>query len=164
MNGSVYTLVDQKVSANYGAWAVTSDAEMGGKSKATIQAVAGGANGSKAALQVTGEVVPGAPFAWAGVAFHPGASPDEAVNLSSKKTLSFWAKGDGKGYAIAVMTESGAGQMPVIQPFSAGPEWKQYTFSWSDFKTDGHDITGIAFAHAQDAGNFEFEIDEVEIE
>ena len=27
----------------------------------------------------------------------------------------------------------------------------------------GHDVTGIAFAHAQEPGKFEFEIDEVEI-
>jgi beta-glucosidase len=161
--GMVSNFDDQKITANYGAWAITSDAEMGGKSKATMQAVAGGANGSKGALQVTGELLPGASFTWAGVAFHPGASADEAVNLSSKKTLSFWAKGDGKSYAVAVMTESSAGQMPGIQPFVAGPEWKQYTFPWSDFKTEAHDVTGIAFAHAQDAGKFEFEIDEVEI-
>lgn len=161
--GMVSNFDNQKVSANYGAWAVTSDTEMGGKSKATMQAVAGGANESKGALQVTGELFPGAPFTWAGVAFHPGASAEEAVNLSSKKTLSFWAKGDGKSYAVAVMTESSAGQMPGIQPFVAGPEWKQYMFPWSDFKTDAHDVTGIAFAHAQDTGKFEFEIDEVEI-
>ena len=161
--GMVSNFDDQKVSANYGAWAVTSDAEMGGKSNSAVQAVAGGANGSTGAMRVTGELLPGAPFTWAGVAFHPGASADEAVNLSGKKTLSFWAKGDGKSYAVAVITESGAGQMPVIQPFSVGPEWKQYTFSWSNFKTDGHDITGIAFAHAQEPGKFEFELDEVEI-
>jgi beta-xylosidase len=154
---------DLKLTARYGMWALTSDAEIGGKSQATLQPVAGGANGSKGALQVTGELVPGAAFTWAGVAFHPGASADEAVNLSGKKTLSFWAKGDGKNYAVAVVTESSAGQMPVIQPFTAGPEWKQYTFSWSDFKTDGHDVTGIAFAHAQEPGKFEFEIDEVKI-
>jgi beta-glucosidase len=161
--GVVSNFDDQKVAATYGEWAVTSDVEMGGKSKSTMQTVAGGANGSKGALEVTGEVVPGASFTWAGVAFHPGSTPDEAVNLSSKKTLSFWAKGDGKNYAVAVMTESSAGQMPGIQPFVAGPEWKQYTFPWSDFKTDAHDVTGIAFAHAQEPGKFEFEIDEVEI-
>ncbi len=161
--GMVSNFDDLKTSASFGAWAVTSDVEMGGKSKATMQAVPSGANGSQGALQVTGELVPGASFTWAGVAFHPGSSPDEAVNLSSKKTFSFWAKGDGKTYAVAVVTESSAGQMPGIQPFVAGPEWKQYTFPWSDFKTDAHDVTGIAFAHAQEPGKFEFEIDEVEI-
>jgi beta-glucosidase len=161
--GMVSNFDDLKTSAKYGVWAVTSDAEMGGKSKATMQAVAGGANGSNGTLQVTGEIVPGADFTWAGVVFHPGPTPDEAVNLSSKKTLSFWAKGDRRIYAVAVETESTAGQMPGIQQFVAGPEWKQYTFPWSDFKTDAHDVTGIAFAHVQEPGKFEFEIDEVEI-
>jgi hypothetical protein len=142
---------------------VTSDQQMGGKSTATMKAVEGGANASKGALQVTGEIVPGADFTWAGVLFHPGSSPEEAVNLSRRKTISFWAKGDGKSYAVAVMTESNSGGMPGIQPFVAGPEWKQYSFPLSDFQTDGHDVTGIAFAHAQQPGKFEFELDDVAI-
>ena len=53
--------------------------------------------------------------------------------------------------------------MPAIMPFAVGPEWKQYSFPWSAFKTDAGDLRGIAFAHAQEPGKFEFEIDEVEI-
>jgi hypothetical protein len=53
--------------------------------------------------------------------------------------------------------------MPAIQPFVAGPEWKQFSFPLSQFQTDGHDLLGFAFAHAQEPGKFEFEIDEVEI-
>ena len=154
---------DLSLSASYGGWMTTSDQEIGGKSTATIKAVASGANGSAGALQVSGEVVPGAQFAWAGATFHPGASPDDAVNLASKKTISFWAKGDGKNYALAVLTESNSGQMPGIQPFVAGPEWKQYTFAISDFQTDGHDVKGLVFAHAQEPGKFEFELDQLEI-
>ncbi|MCU1271792.1 MAG: beta-glucosidase [Acidobacteriaceae bacterium] len=161
--GVVSNFDDMKTSASYGAWMITSDQQMGGKSTASMHPIEGGATGSKGALQVTGEIQPGADFTWAGVVFHPGSSPEDAVNLSSKKTISFWAKGDGKNYAVAVQTESTAGQMPGIQPFAAGPEWKQYTFSWSDFKTDGHDVVGIAFARAQEPGKFEFEIDEVAI-
>ncbi len=154
---------DLKVSAAYGGWMVTSDAQMGGKSKAAMQAVEGGANGTKGALKVDGEIIPGADFSWAGVLFYPGSSPEDAVNLANKKTIWFWAKGDGKNYAVAVQTESTAGQMPGIQPFVPGAEWKQYSFPFSSFNTDGHDITGIAFAHAQEPGKFEFEIDAVEI-
>lgn len=162
-SGVVSNFDDLKVSANYGAWQATSDSQMGGKSTSAMQAVAGGANSSKGALRVTGEIVPGAPFTWAGVFFFPGSSPADTANLSSKKTLSFWAKGDGTNYAVAVQTESNSGQMPAIQPFVAGPEWKQYSFQLSDFKTDGSDLRGIAFARAQEPGKFEFEIDEVEI-
>jgi hypothetical protein len=114
-------------------------------------------------LKITGEIVPGgAPFNWAGILFFPGASPDDAANLSAKQTLSFWARGDSRNYAIAVQTQ--ANQMPSIQPFTAGTEWKQYSFPWPMFKTDGSDLVGIAFANAQQPGKFEFEIDEVKIQ
>ena len=163
-SGVVSNFDDLKLSANYGAWMVTSDQRIGGRSKAQMRPVEGGANGSKGALQVAGEIVPGAEFTWAGALFFPGSSPEEAVNLSSKKTISFWAKGDGQNYSVAVQTESNQAQVPAIQRFAAGPEWKHYRFALSDFRTDGHDITGIAFARAQEPGKFEFEIDEVEIQ
>jgi beta-glucosidase len=163
-SGVVSDFDDLKVAANYGSWMTTSDSEAGGKSTSSIQAVSGGANGSKGALKISGELVSGgAPFNWAGVFFFPGASPNDSANLSSKKTLSFWAKGDGKSYAMALQTETNQGQMPAIVPFTTTSDWKQYSFPWSAFKTDGSDIRGIAFAHAQDPGKFEFEIDEVEI-
>ncbi len=163
-SGVVSNFDDLKVAANYGSWMTTSDSEAGGKSTSAMQAVAGGANGSNGALKISGELVSGgAPFNWAGVFFFPGSSPNASANLSSKKTLSFWAKGDGKSYAVAVQTETNQGQMPAIVPFTVGPDWKQYSFPWSAFKTDGSDIRGIAFAHAQEPGKFEFEIDNVEI-
>ena len=135
----------------------------GGKSTASMQVVEGGANHSKGALRVTGEIIPGASFTWAGVLFVPGTSPMDAVNLSGKKTISFWAKGDGKTYALALGTQSRQNQMPAIKTFVAGPDWTQYSFSFSSLETDGHDVTNLAFAQSQ-TGKFEFEIDQVEIE
>jgi hypothetical protein len=162
-SGLVSDFDELKVNARYGGWATTSDQEIGGKSTVSMQAVEGGANGSKGALQITGDIIPGAPFSWGGAIFHPGSAPDAPANLSSKKTISFWAKGDGKSDSFFIQTESNQGSMPVIQPFVAGPEWKQYSFSISTFNTDGHDITGIGFAHAAEPGKFEFEIDDLEI-
>ena len=162
-SGLVSNFDDVKTTASYGSWRTTSDAEMGGKSTSTLQAVEGGANGTKGSLQVNGEIKSGADFTWAGVSFVPGSGPEDPVNLSSKKAISFWAKGDGKSYTLAVMTESTSGQMPGMQPFVAGPEWKQYSFPLTAFHTDGHDITGLAFVHAQEPGKFEFQLDEVEI-
>ena len=46
-SGVVSTFDDLKVSANYGSWAAISDAMQGGKSTSSMQAVEGGANGSK---------------------------------------------------------------------------------------------------------------------
>jgi beta-xylosidase len=162
-SGVVSTFDDMKITANYGSWISTTDAENGGKSTGSMQVVEGGANNSKGALRMSGEVVAGGPFPYSGVMFVPGSSPMDAVNLSSKKTISFWAKGDGKSYAVALLAESTAGGMPAIKPFVAGPEWKQYSFPMSSFQTDGTDIRGIAFARGQEPGKFEFEIDQVEI-
>jgi hypothetical protein len=110
-------------------------------------------HGSKGALRVTGEVGAGGPFPYSGVMFVPGPSPMDVVNLSSKKTISFWATGDGKTYAVAVLTEGNAGGVPAIKPFVAGPEWKQYSFPMSTFQSDGTDIRGLAFARGQEPGS-----------
>ncbi len=152
-----------KISAQYGHWMTTTDEQMGGKSVASMKVVDGGADGSKGALEVSGETVPGAQFLWGGTMFVPGASPEEPVNISSKKEVSFWAKGDGKSYAFAISTQSGQGQMPAMQAFTAGPEWKHYSFPISSFQTDGHDVTGLIFAFGQQEGKFDFDIDQVEI-
>ena len=161
--GVVSTFDDMKISAAYGSWMQTSDAEQGGKSTGSMQVVEGGANGSKGALRVTGEVVAGGQFPYSGVMFFPGSSPMEGVNLSKKKTISFWLKGDGQSYVVALLTESNAGGMPSIKPIVAGPEWKQYTFPMSDFQTDGGDFRGLAFVRGQTPGKFEFELDQLEI-
>jgi len=161
-SGVVSTFDDGKVTANYGSWLALSDSVMGGKSTASMLPADGGANNSKGALRVTGELAAGQ-FPWAGVFFAPGASPQEPVNLSSKKTISFWAKGDGKSYVVALSTESRQNQMPAMQYFTAGPEWKQFSFPISSFQTDGHDVVNLGFVRGQDPGKFEFEIDEVEI-
>jgi hypothetical protein len=162
-SGLVSNFDDLKVSANYGSWITLTDQVMGGKSIASLQAVPGGANGTKGALKVNGELIPGSPFTFSGAFFVPGSSPEDPVNLSSKKTVSFWAKGDGGTYALVLQAESNSGQMPVFQMFAAGPEWKQYSFPISAFKIDGSDMTSVAFVASQKVGKFEFQIDEVEI-
>ncbi|HEY4904422.1 MAG TPA: CIA30 family protein [Candidatus Sulfotelmatobacter sp.] len=161
-SGVVSTFDDGKVTANYGAWMAGGDSMQGGKSTATMQVVDGGANNSKEALRVTGEVIPGAAFTWAGTLFAPGSSPEDPANLSSKQAISFWARGDGKTYALAVRTLSRRNEMPGIKMFAAGADWQHYSFPISSFNTDGQDILTLAFVQSA-LGKFEFEIDQVEI-
>jgi hypothetical protein len=151
------------VAARYGSWITISDSQGGGKSTASMAVAGDGANGSRGALRVRGDVVAGAQLAFAGVLFVPGSAPGEAVNLSAKKTVRFWAKGDGKTYLVALTTESRQNQMPATQPFVAGPEWREYSFPISAFQTDGRDVTGLGFAQGQTPGEFELELDQVEI-
>ena len=66
----------------------------------------------------------------------------------------------------SVLTEARNGQNgdpPAMTTFSAGPKWKQYTFPFSTFETDGSDISGIGFIRVQEPGKLRFQIDEVEI-
>jgi beta-glucosidase len=165
-SGLVSNFDEGKVAANYGTWIPASDTMNGGKSKSTFKIVEPGANGTKGALQVDGEVVAsGGPFLFAGALYSPGPAIMQAANLSSKKTISFWAKGDGKNYVLLVLTDQsdGSNSMPAMKPFVAGPDWKQYMFPFSEFETDGSDLKGLGFLHAQEPGTFSFQIDQVEI-
>jgi beta-glucosidase len=155
-----------KVASAYGMWIPANDSMNGGKSSSKLDVVDGGAGGTKHAMQVSGELVPGAPFIFGGAMFFPGSAPMQPANLSKKGGISFWARGDGSTYTVMVLTEQrngSSGEPPAMTSFSAGPEWKQFTFPFSTFETDGSDISGIGFIRLQEQGKFQFQIDEVEI-
>jgi imidazolonepropionase-like amidohydrolase len=154
-----------KADTKFGSgWMISADNIMGGKSSADMKVVDGGANGDSHSLDVSGAIDGGLPFAWAGVMFSPGAQPFAPVNLSTKKSISFWAKGDGQTYRVMFFTESG-GRMPSQQTFDAGPAWKRVSFPFSAFNgTDGHDISAILFVGGPAAGKFDFQIDEIKLE
>jgi beta-glucosidase len=162
--GTVSTFDDGKLAAQFGTWMSASDSMNGGKSTSSIAIVEPGAAGTKGALQVMGEVVSGGQFPFGGVLYSPGAAMMQPANLSSKKAISFWAKGDGGTYTLLVLTEArngNSGEMPAMTTFVAGPDWKEYTLPFSTFETDGSDLTGIGFVRTT-PGKFQFEIDQVE--
>lgn len=163
-SGVISNFESGKPDANFGAgWSVSTDSIAGGKSTGAMNVVPGGANGSKQALDVSGDVDGGLPYAWAGVLFSPGPQPFAPANLSAKKSLTFWAKGDGKTYRAMLFTQSG-GRIPAQQTFTVGPEWKQFTFPLSAFNgTDGHDVNAILFVGGPQPGKFEFQIDEIQL-
>jgi beta-glucosidase len=162
-SGVVSTFDDLKVTANFGSWTVMTDSVMGsGKSTATMDAVAGGANGTKGAMRVAGENVKGAGFMFGGAVYSPGPGMMQGADLSDKKNISFWAKGDGKTCRLLIFSDTQAGN-PTFRTFVATKEWKQYTFSFESLRTDGHDLSGLAFLSPPGEGKFEFFIDEVEI-
>lgn len=155
-----------KVAAAYGMWIPANDSMNGGKSTSKLDVVEGGAAGTKHAMQVSGEVVPGSPFPFGGALFSPGPAPMQPANLSRKSTISFWARGDGSTYTLILLTQERNGQngeAPAMTSFVAGAEWKQYTFPFSTFETDGSDISGIGFVRMQEPGKFQFLVDELQI-
>ncbi|MGH9432028.1 MAG: CIA30 family protein [Terriglobia bacterium] len=161
-SGLVSDFDDGKASARFGVgWQISTDSIMGGKSSAQMKVVSGGAQGSAGSLLVTGEIAPGAPYPWAGAMFMPGSTPFGPANLSSKKEISFWAKGDGKTYRIMLFTANGS-PIPGIQNFVAGSDWKLYTFPLVSFVgSDPHRLAGVLFSGGPAPGKFQFQIDDV---
>ena len=154
-----------KITAKSGfGWTISTDSIMGGQSTADMKVIAGGAKGTKGALQVTGKISDALQQPWAGAMYSPGPQPFAPADLSSKKTLSFWAKGDGRTYAALVFTQA-AGYKPAVQIFTPGPEWKEFRFSLASFNgTDGKDVTAIMFSAGPPAGEFSLMIDTVRLE
>ncbi len=154
----------EQIAVHFGAgWSVSTDAMMGGKSTAEFRRAEGGAQGSKGSMMITGNIVAGSPSSWGGAFFSPGSAMMAHANLSSKKGVSFWAKGDGKTYFIMIFAQS-LGYMPSIQTFVSGSEWKQYTLPFEKFNTDAHDLTGLFFGGGSEPGEFTFYIDNVRLE
>jgi len=149
--------------AKFGAgWFVTTDQLAGGKSVAAMKVVPGGANGSAGTLEITGTLDAGLPFGWSGVMFTPGQTAMAPMNLSAKKELRFYARGEeGRSYAVMMFTRS-KGQMPVMQRFTTSAEWKEVVLPIASFQgIDGRDLMGIGFVASGTPGPFRLSIDEV---
>lgn len=132
-------------------------------SRATIGA-APGAHGSRGALDIRGEVVPGGrPASWAGALWSPGSAPLQPADLSARKGFTFLASGDGKTYRVMVFASSRS-FMPIVQTFQPGKAFAPVHFTWSQFGgLDGKDIAAI-FVGATDVGPFHLAIDDFALE
>jgi imidazolonepropionase-like amidohydrolase len=150
------------MAVSFGAgWTVSEDKMSNGASSAITEVVRGGANGSSHALRIAGEISDKLPFAWAGAMFSPGATMMAPANLSSKRELRFWARGDGAIYRVMVFAES-KGVMPMTQSFRSTSEWKEYVIPISAFAgIDGKDLMALLFVGGPRPGAFELFVDDV---
>lgn len=152
------------MATTFGAgWSVTDDKMAQGRSEARLAVVDGGANGSAKALEITGQISDAVPYAWAGAMFSPGATMMAPVNLSSKREIRFWARGDGQSYRVMVFAQS-KGMVPQSRSFVAAPEWKEYVFPLADFGgIDGKDLMAVIVTGGPRPGAFTIRIDDVRI-
>jgi len=150
--------------ARFGSgWSISTDSIAGGKSVASMEVVSGGAEGSKGALHIVGEVVQAFAYPWAGAMFSPGAQPMAPANLSARKAVTFWAKGEGT-FQLMVMSQR-LGYIPQTQNFTPGPEWKQFTMTFKSFgDIDGSDIMALIWAAGPKPGKFDLRIDNIRLE
>ncbi|MEA2564629.1 MAG: hypothetical protein QOH06_6133 [Acidobacteriota bacterium] len=162
-NGLVSDFEDGKLSASFGSgWSESTDKRFGGVSEVDAEVMSGGAQGSKHALKISGEVKPGFAFPWAGAIFMAGAQPMAPANLADVQALEFWMQGDG---AITVMLfAANLGQQPSMKTFEAGKEWQKYTFPISDFPgIDPSGLLGIFFGVSPAPRKFEIRVDDIRL-
>jgi ABC-2 type transport system permease protein len=141
------------------------DEFQGGKSTATAKLVDGGANGSKSALQVNGEVRPGTQYPSAGAYFFPEGPPTQGLmDYSGKKTLSFQARGDGKTYTLLVLSGTPVRMPPLMLGFTAGPTWERHEFQLEKLgAADWQRVRMIGWMQTS-MGPFEFQLDDLRLE
>lgn len=156
---------DDRLLTRYGgAWQETSDQMAGGASRVTQQWIELGASGSRGALAVSGEVLPGFAYPWAGTMFFPTTTPMQAVDASSRSELVFQVRGDGRRYSAMLFSGGAAQSMPSIQAFTAGEQWSEVRLPLAGFAgADLARLRGIAFTAGQPQGEFAFAIDQVEL-
>jgi imidazolonepropionase-like amidohydrolase len=163
--GLISDFEDGTRSSRFGSgWQDSTDAIMGGKSTVELKIVAGGANNSQYCLALSGEVVAGAAFAWSGTILFPAGQPFAPADLSGKKGITFWTRGDGQTYQICFYSQK-TGFVPAFQSFSCGSEWQQFTFAFSAFPSlDPTQVTAIAFVAGPNPGRFSFQLDNIELQ
>lgn len=151
------------VTASFGAgWSISTDTMMGGSSEAKMDLVKPGAVGSAGALGVTGTIKPGSPFPWAGAMFFPASAPMAPADVSKFTEIVFHARGDGREYNLMIFATE-LGNTPAVQPFTAGPEWREHVIPLKAFGVNGANLRGILFSAGSAPGAFSLAIDEVRL-
>ncbi|UVW29429.1 CIA30 family protein [Massilia sp. H6] len=161
-DGRISQFSEQRLASPFGmGWGPSTDGFAGGKS--TVALAAGLAlTGGEVPLAVEAKVAPGLPFAWAGVAFMPGAAPMQAVDLSAARLVRFKTRGDGKRYQVIAMSQGVS--IPGAKSFTAGPEWTEVTVPFSELKgIDPAAMTMLGFNAGPQPGDYRFEIADVRL-
>lgn len=142
-------------------WQVSSDQRRGGASTAALRIVDGGHGGSAHALEVTGRIVPGRlPLAWAGALLPLTGSPPAVASVADAAGFAFAGLGDGRLYEVTFYTPNG----PATAQFTAGAEWREYRFAWSDFDDlDPAAVIAVSIDAAPPEGAFRILIDDVQL-
>jgi ABC-2 type transport system permease protein len=156
--------------ASYGLGFSASDDKMrGGDSSAAQKLVDGGAEKSRGALEVSGEVGTGIQYPFAGTSFLPNGianaewTKQGLMDYSRKQTLRFFARGDGKDYLVMMMGPA-VDTIPAMFTFTAGAEWQEVRVPLQSL--GGIDLKQVKLISigTMTPGAFRFQIDDVRVE
>jgi hypothetical protein len=149
--------------AQYGiGFGASSDEFVGGESTSEVRVIDGGAGNTKGALEITGTVRPGFAYPFAGASFFPTGEPMKGMMDYSKfRTLSFFARGDGRKYAVTFFSTADQSSIPSSYPFETGPQWREVRVTLADFIVDPSRLRGMSFSYGTPGESFRLQIDNV---
>ena len=156
--------------SSYGlGWRANDDKDRGGNSTIEQHLVEGGAQDSKGALEVSGEVGTAIQYPFVGTGFLPNGTKDLAwdkqgsMDYSKKTALIFDARGDGQMYTV-VFIGPVMGGIPGMYGFTASQDWQEVRIPLKDVaNTDLQRIKLISIG-SMNPGPFRFQIDNVRVE
>ena len=152
-----------EIDASYGfGWQATTDQVIRGSSTAAMKLATGGANRTKGALEISGDIKPGAATLWGGAIFFAAANPGLTLDYTQKQTVVFQAQGDGRTYQVMLFT--GENPAPSVQTFPGSSEWREQRLQLNEFKgADLGHLRAIAIVASGPAGSYRLLIDEFEV-
>ena len=151
------------VKSPFGAgWDVSTDSIVGGNSTLALT-IGDQAPGGQTALVLTGEIKADYLAPWAGIAFYPADQQFRPANLGSAKALRFWARGEGKAFAVMGFSPSG-GPRPSTSPITVGKEWAEVTLRFAQLANfDPTNAQMLLIGAFQQDGSFRLEIADVRL-
>ncbi len=151
------------IKSPFGAgWSESTDSIAGGASTLAI-ANGGAAPNGQPALVLTGEIKPGFIAPWAGIAFYPADQQFRPANLGKAKALRFWARGEGKSFAVMGFSPVG-GQRPSTMPIVVGKDWAEVTLRFSQLANfDPTNAQMLLIGAAQQNGPFRLELADIRL-
>lgn len=104
------------------AWMPLADDQLGGNSQLNLAIARPGANGSRAALRITGKVAEGFQFPFAGVwaLTHKDGLPND---LSAYRGIRFYARGPAGAFQAGLRRSQGRQGVGFVSRFEVKPEW-----------------------------------------
>ncbi|TXH33736.1 MAG: amidohydrolase [Burkholderiaceae bacterium] len=163
--------VDGQVSAEspQGSWGLTSDQMMKGHSQVSwhVPEAPGAAAGATDPIQggdleVSGELKPGAPMTWAGLAHYPAPSPFQPRDLSPAKGLRVTLRTHGDTVMAQFFSRLGS-FTPEMQPLKTGEEWQTFDLPFSSLPGfSPSEATALLFVVSGKPRTFRFEIRAIE--
>jgi hypothetical protein len=156
--------------ATYGiGWTAFDDKSRGGNSTTSEKLIEGGAEHSKGALEVSGDVGTAIQYPFVGTSFLPNGQPTTdfsrqgLMDYSSRHMLRFFARGDGNTYTVAIAGPV-MDTMPAMYSFTAGPEWREVQIPLAELgNLDLKRVKAISVG-TMSPGPFRFQIDNVRID